>query len=125
MPNKLTVDLTGHAGRDAELKYTENGQALMSVSVAVNSWRRKDDPPTWFNVTLWGKRAEALAQYIQKGDVVNVWGELDIRPYTSNSGDPGISYDVNAEGLTPLGRRQDREADSGPPPAEDLSDIPF
>lgn len=59
-------------GRDAELRRTAGGEAVCNLSLAVN-YGQKDSsgnrPTQWIDATLWGKRAEALAQYLVKGSV--------------------------------------------------------
>jgi single-strand DNA-binding protein len=74
------VVLIGRLTRDAELKYTANGQAVCKFSVAVN--RRKKtgdqwtDEPNFFDVVVWGRQGETLNQYLVKGKMVGVDGEL-------------------------------------------------
>lgn len=60
----------GRIGRDAELRYTQQGTAVCGVSVAYNYGRKDqngDRPTQWVEVVIWGKQAEALAQYLTKG----------------------------------------------------------
>jgi single-strand DNA-binding protein len=74
------VVLIGRLTRDAELKYTAAGQAVCKFSIAVN--RRKKtgdqwvDDPNFFDIVLWGRQGEALNQYLVKGKLVGVDGEL-------------------------------------------------
>jgi single-strand DNA-binding protein len=74
------VVLVGRLTRDAELKYTNSGFAIAKLSLAVNRRVKKED--TWqeeanfFDAVMMGKRAEALAQYLQKGKQIAVEGEL-------------------------------------------------
>jgi single-strand DNA-binding protein len=74
------VTLVGRLTRDAELKYTANGQAVSKFSIAVNRSVKKGDQwesePSYFDITLWGKRAEGLDQYLTKGKQIGVDGEL-------------------------------------------------
>ena len=74
------TQLIGRVGSDAELRYTNDGKAVASFSLAVDNGKVKttgaDRPPTWFKVTLWEKRAESLAQYITKGKLVYVSGRV-------------------------------------------------
>jgi single-strand DNA-binding protein len=74
------VVLVGRLTRDAELKYTANGQAVCKFSVAVNRRRKSGDQwvdeANFFDVVLWGRQGEALNQYLVKGKVVGVDGEL-------------------------------------------------
>lgn len=74
------VILVGRLTRDAELKYTNTGFAITNFSLAVNRRMKKDD--TWqeeasfFNAVLFGKRAEAIHQYLTKGKQIGIQGEL-------------------------------------------------
>jgi single-strand DNA-binding protein len=74
------VVLVGRLTRDAELKYTANGQAVCKFSVAVNRRRKNGDQwvdeANFFDVVLWGRQGESLNQYLMKGKVVGVDGEL-------------------------------------------------
>ncbi|MGI5172001.1 single-stranded DNA-binding protein [Treponema sp. OMZ 840] len=74
------VMLIGRLTRDAELKYTANGFAISNFSIAVN--RRRKNGEQWveeanfFDITLYGKSAESLKQYLIKGKQIAVDGEL-------------------------------------------------
>jgi len=74
------VMLIGRLTRDAELKYTSSGQAVCKFSLAVNRARKNgeqwEEEANFFDIVLWGKRGEALNQYLQKGKTVGVEGEL-------------------------------------------------
>jgi single-strand DNA-binding protein len=74
------VVLIGRLTRDAELKYTSGGQAVCKFSIAVN--RRKKNGDNWedeanfFDIVVWGRQGESLHQYLVKGKMVCVDGEL-------------------------------------------------
>ena len=74
------VVLVGRLTRDAELKYTAGGQAVCKFSIAVN--RRKKNGDQWedeanfFDIVLWGKQGESLQNYLVKGKMIGVDGEL-------------------------------------------------
>ena len=62
-------------GRDAELRRTQGGDAVCSLSLAFNYGRKGQDgskPTQWVEGTLWGKQAEALEQYLLKGKLLCV-----------------------------------------------------
>lgn len=75
-----SVVLVGRLTRDAELKYTPNGTAVLNLSIAVNrSVKRNDaweDEVSFFDVVLFGKLAEGIAQYCAKGQQIGVEGSL-------------------------------------------------
>jgi single-strand DNA-binding protein len=72
--------IVGRLTRDSELSYTNTGFALTKFSIAVN--RRKKQGDQWideanfFDCQVWGKRGEALANYLKKGTQVAIEGEL-------------------------------------------------
>jgi single-strand DNA-binding protein len=74
------VVLIGRLTRDAELKYTANGQAVCNFSIAVNRPKKSGDQwvdeANFFDITLWGRQGEALTQYLLKGKSVGVDGSL-------------------------------------------------
>ena len=74
------VMLIGRLTRDAELKYTPNGFAVANISLATNRRRKNGDQwveeVSYFDVSLFGKSAEGLKQYLTKGKQIAVDGEL-------------------------------------------------
>ena len=74
------VVLIGRLTRDAELKYTANGQAVCKFSIAVNRRRKNgdqwEDEANFFDIVVWGRQGESLNQYLVKGKMVGIDGEL-------------------------------------------------
>jgi single-strand DNA-binding protein len=74
------VILIGRLTRDAELKHTANGQAVCKFSIAVNRRRKNgdqwEDEANFFDIVVWGRQGESLNQYLVKGKMVGVDGEL-------------------------------------------------
>jgi len=81
------VILVGNLGRDPELRYTPQGDAVCDFSMATNE-RKKDksgefqDVTTWFKVTLWRRLAENASKYLTKGSPVYIEGRLQIDEWT-------------------------------------------
>lgn len=76
-----SVTLGGNLTRDPELRYTQGGTAVLSMSVAVNESRKDSngewaDYPNYIDMTLFGKRAESVSDYLSKGTYVAVTGRL-------------------------------------------------
>ena len=65
--------LIGNLGKDPEMKYTTDGKAVTTFSVAASN--RKDET-VWFRVSTWDKQAETCNQYLHKGSKVLVEGAL-------------------------------------------------
>ena len=74
------VVLVGRLTRDAELKYTTNGQAVCKFSLAINRPKKVgeqwEEEANFFDIVLWGRQGEAINQYLQKGKTIGVEGEL-------------------------------------------------
>ncbi len=95
------VTILGNTGRDVELRYTPQGTAVANFSVASNTVRntsrglqKKTD---WFNITAWGKQAETLAKYLQKGSSILVRGKLDLSAWETRDGEPRVNADVTLQ----------------------------
>ena len=83
----------GRIGRDAEVRFTGSGDAVCSVPVAVDYGRKVDGkkPTQWYEVTLWGKQAEALAPYLLKGKQIAFTGtDLHVETFTKGDGSAGV-----------------------------------
>ena len=100
MYHKLTI--VGNLGKDPEMKYTTDGKAVTTFSVAASN--RKDET-VWFRVSTWGKQAESCNTYLSKGSKVLVEGRLksnsDGNPnvYQRKDGTWASSYEVVAESV--------------------------
>ena len=74
------VVLVGRLTRDCELKSTPQGTSVCRFSIAVNRRKRTgdrwEDEVSYFDVVLWGKSADTLKPYLQKGRQVSIEGEL-------------------------------------------------
>lgn len=102
------VQIIGNLGRDAELKYTQGGTAMAKFSVATTeTWNDKSgqrqERTEWHNVTLWGKSAEATAEYLRKGKQVYVEGRLQSNSYEDRDGVKRKVWEVRADRLVLLG----------------------
>ena len=77
-----TAGISGNLARDAELRETANGMAVLNFCVAVNDRRKNpqsgewEDYPNFIECTLFGNRASGVAPYLLKGTHVSVSGKL-------------------------------------------------
>jgi single-strand DNA-binding protein len=79
--------LIGHAGRNATLKYTPNGMAVLEFSIATNSKKKDGTKETfWHNIVVYGQQAEALQNEIMKGSEVWVHGKIQTRSWQDKEG---------------------------------------
>jgi single-strand DNA-binding protein len=126
--NSITV--AGSLGKDAEVKYLANGDAICNFSVADSQGR--DKPTIWWNCGLYGKRAESLSQYLVKGQAVTVTGSVSEREWTDKEGNKRKSMDVRVNDVALQGGRKDAEPQEerrqAPKPAQvdiDSDNLPF
>ncbi|MDQ3129699.1 MAG: single-stranded DNA-binding protein [Acidobacteriota bacterium] len=119
--NKITI--IGNLGRDPELRYTPQGDAVCDFSVAVNDRRRDksgefQDNTTWFKVTLWRKQAENASKFLSKGRQVYVEGRLQVEEWTDRDGKVRYSLVIQGSELQFLGEKGG-ESTSNPQTASD------
>lgn len=105
------AQIVGNLTRDPEMRYTPNGQAVTSFSVATNRrWRDKDgnnqEQTEFHNIVAWAKLAEIANQYLKKGNKVYVEGRLQTRSWEGQDGAKRNRTEIVAENmifLTPKG----------------------
>src|SRR5919204_6149636 len=118
MAGLCKATIVGNLGRDPEKRYTQDGRAITRFSVAATT-RRKDregewqDHTEWFNVTVFNRQAETLAERLAKGTRVYVEGRLESRTYDTPTGGKGFALDVVANEVLVLDSRQRGEGDFG------------
>lgn len=103
------IVISGGIGKDAVLRRTQDGEAILGFSVAVDDGYGDKKRTIWFDCSVWGKRGEKLAEMLTKGTKVSVSGELSTREHE------GKTYlTVRADGITIMGggERKERSADA-------------
>jgi single-strand DNA-binding protein len=122
----------GNIGNDAELRQTKEGTAILSWSIAVNYGYGKNAISTWVRCSLFGKRAESLQQYMLKGTMVGIQGEIALQTYTNKQGEVKSDLICNVSNVTLCGKKEANriEAPTQPKSAGELpsdfeDDIPF
>jgi single-strand DNA-binding protein len=125
------ISIAGSLGKDAELKHLPNGDPILIFSVADSQGR--DKPTIWWRCSLFGKRAEALQQYLVKGQAVTVAGQITEREYTDKDGQKKKSQDVRVSEIALQGGKREqpssapaKQAPKGDSGFNDMSDdIPW
>lgn len=145
--------IVGNLGRDPEMRQLPSGTQVCNMNIAVNeTWNDRQtgerrDKTTWYRVAVWGRQAETVNQYLQKGSQVMVIGTVEARAYMNNAGEPAASLELRAQTVRFLSNRNDNQgySDSGDsdysqgnagsssgnydndfsPPPDDVDDIPF
>ncbi len=104
------VMLLGNLGADPELRFTQGGQAVLNMRLAINeSYLDKDkvrrERVEWVAVVVWGKRGEALAKILTKGSSVFVEGSLRSSSYDDRDGNKRYKTEINANNIVLTGGR--------------------
>lgn len=114
MPNLNKVMLIGHAGRDAEQRFTPSGTAVANFSMAVSRRRGEQEETEWFRVTVWAEQAQRIADQVTKGATVYVEGRVGLNTFQRNDGQQGASLEVNANLVLVLSGGSNRQQQAAP-----------
>ena len=90
--------ITGNLCRDAELKYTKEQTPVLAFTVAVNRLSTNGEQQTdFFPCVSWSKYAEQLTQYMKKGKLVLVRGQMRSRSYEAKDGHKVTVWELIAD----------------------------
>ncbi len=124
MPSLNRIQLIGNLGKDPEVRVTPKGSKVCSFSIAVSRrWKTSagEDKETtdWFNVEAWGHLGEICKQYLRKGRLVFLEGQLRTDRY-EHEGDTHYYTKVVASQMQMLDRKaEDLPSVEGEEPAEE------
>ena len=106
------VQIIGNLGRDPEVRYTPNGNAVCNVSVATTrQWKNKEsgdkqEETEWHRVVFYDRLAEIAGEYLKKGRPVYVEGRLKTRKWTDKDGVEKYTTEIVADQMQLLGSRE-------------------
>lgn len=109
------AQIIGYLGKDPEIRYLPSGEAVANFSVATSEkWKDKNtgeqrEETEWHRISVFGRLAEIVGEYLKKGSLVFVQGKLKTRKYTDGQGIERYSTEIRAETMKMLGGRQDGE----------------
>ena len=105
--------IVGNLGRDPEVRYTANGNAIANITVATTeSWKDKQsgerqEKTEWHRVVFFGRLAEIAGEYLKKGAQVYIEGRLQTRKWEDKSGQERYTTEIVANEMQMLGSRGD------------------
>jgi single-strand DNA-binding protein len=114
--NKAVI--VGTLGKDPEIKYAQNGNAVVNVSVATNeSWKDREtgeaqERTEWHRIVMFGRLGEIASQYLKKGSQAYFEGRIKTSKWQDDSGNDRYSTQIVANEMQMLGRRTDSETAS-------------
>lgn len=108
-----SVTLIGNLGQDPELRRTQSGEAVCSLSVATNErWKDRDgtqqERTEWHKVVVWGAQAETCAEHLAKGRKVCILGSLQTRKWKDKDGADRWTTEIKAQRVIFLDRAEGR-----------------
>ena len=101
---------TGRLGADPTMRYTPGGSAVATLRVAMNIAKEKT---LWFEVTVWGKQAENVNQYLARGSQVAISGRLDQDTWEGKDGNLRTTLKVVANDVRFIGSKDSSSSDHG------------
>ncbi|MCB5186023.1 single-stranded DNA-binding protein [Methylobacillus gramineus] len=105
------VILVGNLGRDPEVRYMPNGEAVCNFSIATtDNWKDKNgqrqERTEWHNIVMYRKLAEIAGEYLKKGRPVYVEGRLQTRKWQTKEGQDRYTTEIIADQMQMLGGRE-------------------
>ena len=110
MPSVNKVILMGNLGRDPEVRFMPNGDAVCNFSIATtDSWKDKagerQEKTEWHNIVMYRRLAEIAGEYLKKGRPVYLEGRLQTRKWQTKEGQDRYTTEVIADSMQMLGGR--------------------
>ena len=105
------VILVGNLGKDPEVRYSPNGQAVANVTLATSeSWKDKNtgdkqEKTEWHRIVFFGRLAEIVGEYLHKGSQIYVEGRLQTRKWQDKEGHDRYTTEIVANEMQMLGSR--------------------
>ncbi len=127
------VILVGRLGKDPEVRYSNNGNAITNFNLATsrvykNKQGEKVDETEWHRCVSFGRTAEVCGEYLHKGSLIYVEGRLQTRDWEDKDGNKRWTTEIIIDNMKMLGSKNDRggssEESSGNPFDKGPSDIP-
>ena len=134
MPSVNKVILMGNLGRDPEVRFMPNGDAVCNFSIATtDSWKDKagerQEKTEWHNIVMYRRLAEIAGEYLKKGRPVYLEGRLQTRKWQTKEGQDRYTTEVIADSMQMLGGRdgaptQDSQQSSQPEARDEFDQTP-
>ncbi len=115
------VVLVGRAGADPTIKTFSSGAQLVELNMAVNRGGKDKQETDWFQIKIWGKVAEIAEQYVKKGHLFGIIGELQQERWEKN-GEKLSKVVVVARGLKLMQPKGDEKEESTADGVSDMFD---
>jgi len=123
MPSVNKVILMGNLGRDPEVRFMPNGDAVCNFSIATtDSWKDKagerQEKTEWHNIVMYRRLAEIAGEYLKKGRPVYLEGRLQTRKWQTKEGQDRYTTEVIADSMQMLGGRDGAPSQESQPSSQ-------
>ena len=119
-----SVQLVGRLGGDPDTRFFESGSVVANASLAVNR-KKKDAPPDWFALVMWGKTAELAQNYLRKGSEIAIEGVLDYETWSDRkTGEQRFKPIIRVNDLKFVGGKRSESNTSSIPAAVAVQPVP-
>ncbi len=114
------VIIIGNLGKDPEVRYTPNGNAVCNLRIATTrTWKSKDsgekmEETEWHSVVLYDRQAEIAGEYLKKGRPVYIEGRLKTRKWQDKEGVDRYTTEIVSDSMQLLGSREGTGGGAGP-----------
>lgn len=123
------VIIQGHLGRDPELRFLPDGKPVATLSIATSKTFKdkageKQERTEWHRIVLFGRSAEVANEFLKKGSMPTIIGELRTRKWTDKEGVERYSTEIVGRQLALGANKSGNAATAAPESSPPVSDIP-
>ena len=114
------VMLIGNLGKDPEMRYLPNGDAVANMTIATSeTWKDKSsgdkkEATEWHRVVFFGRTAEVCGEYLKKGAKVFIEGKLQTRKWQDKDGQDRYTTEIRGDSMRMLDRKGDSDDQDRP-----------
>lgn len=111
--------LIGSLGRDPEVRFMPNGEAVCNFSIATSeNWKdkqgQKQEKTEWHNIVMYRKLAEIAGEYLKKGSPVYLEGRIQTRKWQDKEGNDRYTTEIIADQMQMLGKKDGESVSQQP-----------
>ena len=115
--------VNGRLGDDSELRTSQSGTKILKFSVAADVYENGEKKTEWYNCSWFGTRAEKMAQYLKKGQMVSVNGSQTHSEFQRKNGTTGYSNNIRVNDVDLMGGGQSAQQPAEKKPAPSFDDL--
>lgn len=97
--------IVGRMGQEPEIRYAANGNAVANLSIATSKKFKGEEETEWHRVVCFGKLADVVREWVHKGDLIGIQGEIRTRKWQDQSGHDRYSTEIIAHRMDMLGSK--------------------